>query len=65
MSLIYSTLQFKITDCIGRVLIILPSQQDSPGKHSKEINITNFAGGVYFFIATINGECQTIKFIKL
>ncbi len=60
-----SSVQFKITDCIGRILITLPQQQYAPGKYSKEININNFAEGVYLFIANINGEYKVIKFIKL
>jgi hypothetical protein len=60
-----SSVQFKITDCIGRILFAIPPNQEAAGAHSKEINVSNFAGGVYFFIADINGEVKTIKFIKI
>ena len=60
-----STVQFKITDCLGRALFILPQKQEAAGGHSEQFNVTNFSQGVYIFIANINGECQTIKFIKL
>jgi hypothetical protein len=60
-----SYVQFKITDCIGRAIIALPEEHESVGAHTEQINVTNLAQGVYLLIANINGECQTIKFIKL
>lgn len=60
-----SSVQFEITDCTGRVLILLSRQQEAEGEYEKQVNVTNFAGGVYFFIATINEEVKTIKFIKI
>jgi len=60
-----STIQFRITDCIGRVIMNLNNENKPPGIYSEEVNIDASAGGVYLFTANINGECQTIKFIKL
>jgi hypothetical protein len=58
-------IQFKITDCTGRVLIALPQENKTQGDYTLRVNISNLAGGVYLFIANINGACQTVKFIKL
>lgn len=58
-------IQFKITDCTGRTLIILPEEQKTAGEYSELINISKLAQGVYFFTASINEEVKTIKFIKL
>ena len=56
---------FKITDCTGRVLISSLPQQKPAGNYTAGININNLSAGVYFFVATINGVSQTIKFVKL
>jgi hypothetical protein len=60
-----SYIQFKILDCIGRVVMTLSNENKPPGNYSEQINIDALAGGVYLFTANINGEFQTIKFIKL
>jgi hypothetical protein len=60
-----SYVQFKITDCIGRVVVVLPQKNESPGTYHEQIQVNTLAQGVYLFIANINGEIQTIKFIKI
>jgi hypothetical protein len=60
-----SDVQFKITDCIGRVVVLLPQKNESPGTYREQIQVNTLAQGVYLFIANINGEFKTIKFIKL
>jgi hypothetical protein len=60
-----SYLQFKILDCTGRVLMTLHNENKPPGDYSEQINIDALANGVYLFAVIINGESQTIKFIKL
>ena len=60
-----SYIYFKITDCTGRVLISSLPQQKPAGDYTAGIDINNLSAGVYFFIATINGATQTIKFVKL
>ncbi len=60
-----STVQLKIEDAIGRVVLLLKNEQESPGTYGEKINIDALAAGIYFFTANINGEIQTIKFIKI
>jgi hypothetical protein len=60
-----SHIQFKIEDCIGRVIMNLNNENKPPGDYSEEVNINALAQGIYLFTANINGECQTIKFIKI
>jgi hypothetical protein len=60
-----SSIQFKILDCIGRTVINLGNMNKLAGEYSERVNVSALAGGVYLFTANINGECQTIKFIKL
>lgn len=60
-----SLVEFKITDCIGRILTTLPQKQETEGTHRQEVNVSNFAEGVYLFVAIINGQQKVIKFIKL
>jgi Secretion system C-terminal sorting domain len=60
-----SYIQFKVFDCIGREMITIIDEYKTAGYYSQQINISNFAKGVYLFTANINGECQTIKFIKI
>jgi len=60
-----STVQFRILDCTGRVVMNLTNENRPAGNYSQQVNITNLAEGVYLFTAIINGEQQTIKFIKL
>jgi len=60
-----ATVQFRILDCTGRVVMNLSNENRRAGNYSQQVNITNLAGGVYLFIAIINGQEQTIKFVKL
>jgi len=60
-----SQVQFKIADCTGRVIMILKDKGESPGTYDERINVDSLAGGVYLFLAYIDGELQVIKFIKL
>ncbi len=59
-----SHLQFLIEDATGRIVYKLKDEQEQPGTYGEKINIDALAAGVYFFTANINGEIQTIKFIK-
>jgi hypothetical protein len=45
--------------------MVLQDEHKSPGIYTEQINIDAFARGVYLFVANINGEFHTIKFIKL
>jgi hypothetical protein len=60
-----ANIQFLVTDCVGRQLVILNEGSKPPGQYTRQINISGWAQGVYFFIADINGEAHTVKFIKL
>jgi hypothetical protein len=60
-----SYIQFKIIDCIGREVMVLQDEHKPPGIYTEQINIDAFARGIYLFVANINGELHTIKFIKL
>jgi len=60
-----SDVQFKITDCIGRIVVLLPEKHETTGIYHEQIEVSTLAQGVYLFIANINGEFQTLKFIKL
>jgi len=60
-----SYIQFTIIDCIGRELLILNDEHKPPGTYKQQVNIGSFASGAYLLIANINGDLQTIKFIKL
>jgi hypothetical protein len=58
--------QFKIMDCTGREVIVLNTNKNkSAGTYKEQVNIDALAEGIYLFIANINGEYQTVKFIKL
>jgi hypothetical protein len=46
-------------------MLLLKNEEESPGTYGEKINIDVLASGVYFFTANINGQSQTIKFIKL
>jgi hypothetical protein len=59
-----SYVQLSIEDAIGRVVLKLKDEQETPGTYGEKINIDVLAAGVYFFTANINGQVQTIKFIK-
>jgi hypothetical protein len=56
---------FKITDCLGRVVMNTNNEHKNAGYYREEENISRLSQGVYFFIANINGEFKTIKFIKI
>jgi hypothetical protein len=56
---------FKITDCTGRIVMMLNDEHKNAGVYSEQANVSTLAQGVYFFIANINGEYKTIKFIKI
>ncbi len=56
--------QFKVYDCIGKEVIKMTFEHKTVGNYSERINVANLAKGVYLFTANINGDCQTIKFIK-
>jgi hypothetical protein len=58
-------IQFKIFDCIGKEVINMTDEHKTAGNYTIQINIDNLAKGVYLFTANINGEYQTIKFIKI
>jgi len=58
-------IQFKITDCIGRVIMTLPEGHKEPGTYREQTNLDELAQGIYFLVANVNGSFQTIKFIKL
>jgi hypothetical protein len=60
-----SYIQFKIIDCIGREVMVLNNENKPPGSYKQQINIGVFANGVYMLIANIDGDSNTIKFIKL
>jgi len=60
-----SYIQFKIIDYIGRDVVVLNEENKPPGTYNEQINVNAFASGVYLLVANINGQCQTIKFIKL
>jgi SprB repeat len=60
-----SYIQFKIIDCIGREVIVLQYEHKMPGIYKQQVNINAIARGPYLFVANINGEIQTIKFIKI
>ena len=50
---------------MGRVVMLLKDEQEPPGTYGEKINIDALAAGIYFFTANINGQFQTIKFIKI
>ena len=60
-----STVQFKVTDCIGRQLIAINKELEPPGQYTEPINVNELAQGIYLFVIEINGEIQTIKFVKI
>jgi len=60
-----SIVQFKVTDCIGRQLIMINKGPEPPGQYTEPINIGGWAQGMYLFVTEINGEVRTLKFIKL
>jgi hypothetical protein len=60
-----TNIQFKILDCIGRVVMNLDNENKTAGTYSEQVNIDALADGIYLFNANINGEYKTIKFIKL
>lgn len=60
-----SYVQFKIIDCIGKEITILDNEHKPAGTYNEQLNVSNLAGGIYLFVANINGQVQTIKFIKL
>ncbi|HTB31782.1 MAG TPA: T9SS type A sorting domain-containing protein, partial [Bacteroidia bacterium] len=60
-----SYIEFRILDCTGRVIMKLDDEHKTAGDYSQKVNISNLAGGVYLFTANINGQCQTIEFIKI
>lgn len=60
-----AVVQFKIMDCTGREVMMLNNEKKSAGTYTEHINIDALAKGIYLFIANINGEYQTVKFIKL
>ncbi len=60
-----SYIQFKIVDCTGRVVKNLDYTYKTAGNYSEQINVSNLAKAIYLFTANINGECKTIKFVKL
>ena len=60
-----ASVEFKIVDYTGREVIALNDEKKSAGTYNEQVNISELAEGIYLFIANINGEYQTIKFIKL
>jgi hypothetical protein len=60
-----AVVQLKIMDCTGREVMALTNEKKSAGTYKKQLNIDALAKGIYLFIANINEEYQTIKFIKL
>jgi hypothetical protein len=60
-----SHIQFRIVDCTGRVVMNLDNTYKSAGNYSEQVNVSKLAKAIYLFTANINGECQTIKFVKL
>lgn len=60
-----SHVQLKIEDLTGRVIMLLKNETESVGTYGEKINIDFLANGVYLFSVNINGEIQTIKFIKI
>lgn len=58
-------IQFKVVDRMGREIILLSTENKSPGTYTQPLDVSSFAAGAYMFIANINGNIQTIKFIKL
>jgi Secretion system C-terminal sorting domain len=60
-----SYIGFKIIDCIGKEVILLQEEHKMPGIYKQEVNINALARVPYLFVANINGEIQTIKFIKI
>jgi hypothetical protein len=61
----YAYIQFKIVDITGREVLGLNEEHKPAGTYSQEINIDNLAQGVYLFVANINGQFKTVKFIKI
>jgi modification target Cys-rich repeat protein len=57
--------QLRIVDCIGREVLLITDTHQNVGIYGKRINIDALAEGMYFFVATINGKDQVIKFVKL
>lgn len=57
--------QLRIVDCIGREILLITNTRQHVGTYGKQINIDALSEGMYFFVATINGKDQVIKFVKL
>lgn len=60
-----TALQFTIYDCTGRAIMKFDNENKLPGNYSEQINIDALDEGVYLFTSEMDGEKQTIKFIKL
>jgi len=60
-----SDIGFKIYDCTGRLIMDLGDDNKPPGTYNEQANTTTLAQGIYLFTAIINGQCKTIKFVKL
>ena len=52
-------------DYTGREVMRLGDEHKTPGSYQQQINTDAFVNGIYLFIANIDGNIQTIKFIKL
>jgi len=57
--------QFTVFDCTGRAIMNVGNENKPSGTYSVQVNTNNLAEGVYLFVANINGEIKTIKFVKL
>ena len=57
--------QLQIIDCTGREVMRLNDEKKSAGSYTEQVNISELPKGIYLIMANINGQLQTIKFIKL
>jgi hypothetical protein len=60
-----SSVEFKIFDCTGRLLMNFNNGNLPQGTYSQKLNTDNLAQGIYLFTVIINGEYRTVKFVKL
>jgi len=60
-----ASVQFKIMDYTGREIIVLKKENKDAGTYTENVDISALAKGIYLVMATINGQVQAIKIIKM
>lgn len=57
-------MQFSLLDYMGKTLKRFGENTKAKGEYEQYIDIQNLTAGLYFLIANIDGNLQTLKVIK-